>query len=791
MTSISSGATTQKLTGFSLVALVPALSLALSFALSPVAASAATIFSDSFGTGSTDTTFDESPTWSEGGRVGDDAEKRAAGSDNNPASPDGDRFATMFGETGGSDGDGYICRVIDATGYSDVALSYHWRGDDDAESGDIGIVEFRTGPSTSACGSNSSAWTALQSHDLSEDGSWTTQAPFTNAGFDDETFLLRFKASSSADDEHFRVDGILVSGGGPETTGSLPVPKGGGGGPPGGQDRTPSADGFCAASGVATTTSAGGHVVSEDPSEGYAASFSGDCDSEGTVTVVAQQEAECTITNTWVPTTGTLVVIKNVVGPDGQSDVEDSTLFTVWLNGDATSSDFAEGSSATFYDLAPGEYTISESSPEGYQLIDIDPSTTTEVSAGATTTVTVTNRQISLTGSLTVTKVVEGGELGVQDFALYVDGFSVTSGVATTTAAGNHEVSEGSEDGYEASFGGDCDGSGNVSVPAAGSATCTITNTWLGTGSGTIVIIKDTEPNDPQDFYFTIEDEEGGDSFHLDDYNEEEEEGYEDQSLPNTKTYEGMPAGTYTVTEGEDSFFDLTYIVCDDPTENSATSTEDRAATISLSAGETVTCTFTNTGETPPTSGGIVVIKNVVAQDYETDVSDSTTFTVWLDGATSSSVSEESEASFYNLAAGEYVITEDELAGYGLVSISPATATVEIGATTTVTATNRQLGESGTLIIYKDVVGIDGQSDVADGASFTVVIDGEMGVSVAEGSPAIFEEISFGSHTISENPQEGYELVSISPTTTVVVSVGSTTIVTVTNRQLFGEGEGR
>ena len=148
-------------------------------------------------------------------------------------------------------------------------------------------------------------------------------------------------------------------------------------------------DGMSVISTVATTTSAGAHVVSETSNSGYAATFGGDCDSAGNVTVPPGGSASCTITN---------------------------------------------------------------------------------------------DDKLPTTGTLTITKIVENdnqefpGTLGVGDFPLFVDSMSVTSAVATTTSAGAHVVSETSDPNYTGTFGGDCDGAGNVSVPAGGSANCTITN---------------------------------------------------------------------------------------------------------------------------------------------------------------------------------------------------------------------------------------------------------------------------------------------------------------------------
>ncbi len=168
----------------------------------PVAdAATVTIFSDGFGTGGTDSSFDEAPVWTEGG---DGATKQNSGTGNDSASPEGERFAQMSGE------DGYICISVNATGYTSVMLSYYWRGDSNAESDDSGLVQFKSAAGNSCA--NTTGWTTLHDHDMSVDGSWSAQSAFTNAGFNNTTFLLRFRADTSSNSEDFRIDGVLVTG---------------------------------------------------------------------------------------------------------------------------------------------------------------------------------------------------------------------------------------------------------------------------------------------------------------------------------------------------------------------------------------------------------------------------------------------------------------------------------------------------------------------------------------------------------------------------------------------------
>src|SRR6185436_3462796 len=100
--------------------------------------------------------------------------------------------------------------------------------------------------------------------------------------------------------------------------------------------------------------------------------------------------------------------------------------------------------------------------------------------------------------NITVTKVVVNDNQGkavVGDFVLKVGQAVVTSGIlATNFPAGSYAVTEsGGPSGYTATFSGDCDKDGNITMSAGQSYTCTITNndegqaaptTTTGGGSG-------------------------------------------------------------------------------------------------------------------------------------------------------------------------------------------------------------------------------------------------------------------------------------------------------------------
>lgn len=119
--------------------------------------------------------------------------------------------------------------------------------------------------------------------------------------------------------------------------------------------------------------------------------------------------------------------------------------------------------------------------------------------------------------------------------------------------------------------------------------------------AGSITIIKVAQPQDAQDFKFTpsvatIP------FFFLDDD--------PSSTVPNSKTFDNLPAASYTFTETQVSGWTLASIVCT-PSSGTTVNTTAGAASIALAAGANVSCTFTNKKTsnppikvvTPPPSG--------------------------------------------------------------------------------------------------------------------------------------------------------------------------------------------
>ena len=107
--------------------------------------------------------------------------------------------------------------------------------------------------------------------------------------------------------------------------------------------------------------------------------------------------------------------------------------------------------------------------------------------------------QESRTAKLTVIKQIvndNGGNNVVPDFQLFADNgvteVGMTSGVQGTVLAGNYTITETGVSGYVASFSGDCDSSGAITLNPGDVKTCTITNNDL---PGNITLIKSVVNN--------------------------------------------------------------------------------------------------------------------------------------------------------------------------------------------------------------------------------------------------------------------------------------------------------
>lgn len=255
------------------------------------------------------------------------------------------------------------------------------------------------------------------------------------------------------------------------------------------------------------------YVVSEDPHIGYTATFSGDCDVNGSV-AVGLAPRTCTITNDDIappPVTSeaTLHVIKHVVNDDGGKEI--ATDFIMHVKAPGSSGPLADvvspatGAEApgTSYALTSGTYVVSEDVHAGYAQSfsgDCDGNGNVTLISGTHKTCTITNDDILTktppppsapeSATLHVVKIVindNGGKAVVSDAVVHVTSGSgdvsgspqagvASPGTSYALNAGTYMVSEDFFSGYKVAIGGDCSASGAVVLAPGDDKTCTITN---------------------------------------------------------------------------------------------------------------------------------------------------------------------------------------------------------------------------------------------------------------------------------------------------------------------------
>jgi uncharacterized repeat protein (TIGR01451 family) len=229
---------------------------------------------------------------------------------------------------------------------------------------------------------------------------------------------------------------------------------------------------------------AGTYTVGEVAVTDYTPSFV-NCTVQGVVTLHIGDTTTCTVTNVYVkpaPKHGQIAVVKHVDSANGGiKTAADFDIHVSAVNADKV--DFKGSETGVLVTAEVGSFNITETA---------DPAYTATYSSGCSGTLaendelTCTITNTAKPASLTLTKVVnntEGGTAQVSDFTLIVDSgtatTSVTSGVPANFTAGTYTFSEtGPTAGYVASFKGDCNSQGQVTLAIGQAYSCTITNTY-------------------------------------------------------------------------------------------------------------------------------------------------------------------------------------------------------------------------------------------------------------------------------------------------------------------------
>ena len=423
-----------------------------------------------------------------------------------------------------------------------------------------------------------------------------------------------------------------------------------------------------------------------------------------TFDVAVGEAVTCTYTNSAL---GKIIVDK-VTDPSGDPAVFD--FDASWLNG-PDGIDFMLDDDDTPFDsgdLTAGTYSVTELAKDGWDLtstvcvngdgVDQGGSTNMTLDAGETITCTFTNQKDA---NIIVDKVTDpSGDPAVFDFTASYGNFSLTDAAAPNNSGdldpGTYSVTEDALAGWDltsvvcnSSLGGTEDNTA-INLTAGETVTCTFTNQK----DANIIVDKVTDPSgDPAVFNFTA----SYGNFSL-----------TDAAAPNNSG--DLDPGTYSVTEDALAGWDLTSVVCN----SSLGGTEDNTA-INLTAGETVTCTFTNQKDA-----------NIIVDKVTDPSGDPAVFNFTASYGNFSLTDAAAPNNSGDLDPGTYSVTEDALAGWDLTSV---VCNSSLGGTEDNTAINLTAGETVTCTFTNqkrgriDVLKTDDGGNVLEGVTFSLYID--------------------------------------------------------------------
>ncbi len=291
-----------------------------------------------------------------------------------------------------------------------------------------------------------------------------------------------------------------------------------------------------------------------------------------------------------------------------------------------------------------------DAGPESFTVTDIDStflsSLTVRITAGANTGIDTLacpacdELGVTAAFSLTSNRLTLSGPASPADYQAALQ--SVTFGNASDTPTGADRVL-------------------TVIANDGSAASAPVTMTFEFMVTGDIVIIKDADPDNAQDFGYTenITDFPAVTGFSLDDD--------ADSTLSNTRTFNNVVPGTYEVTELDVPGWDLTGLNCSDVDSTGDTLTG--VATISVEQYETVTCTFYNDN-----LGTITVVDDTDPDDAQ-DFDFAHTITAVPAVAASFTLDDDADGTlsneqiFENVAPGIYTVTETPESGWDLSNI--------------------------------------------------------------------------------------------------------------------------
>ncbi|WP_170206131.1 prealbumin-like fold domain-containing protein [Klugiella xanthotipulae] len=484
-----------------------------------------------------------------------------------------------------------------------------------------------------------------------------------------------------------------------------------------------------------------------------------------TVTLALGSSATCTITNTAVAPTLTLV--KNVANTSGGSAA--ASAWTLGFTGPQNGSGATGTSGVTSVTVPVGAYALSETGgASGYTASawscvggSLAGSTVT-VGLGQNVTCTITNTDQPAT--LTLVKVVSGGETGstktAADWTLTATPNSITgqnpvSGNGTGVTAdggiqvqsvfsGSYTLAEDGPSGFDA---GNwvCQGGvvtdDTVAIPAGGNVICTITNTAV---SPELTLVK------------TVDNGSGLGTAVATDWTLSAAGPTPISGATASATVTAAPVkvGEYTLSETGPTGYTASDWVCDGG--------ELDGNVLTLAEGEEVSCAIVNTAIAPK----LTLVKNV-ANGSTGGTAVATDWTLNAAGGPAGNISGVSGSAAVTNAAAKaatYTLTEtDGPTGYtastwacvGATATTASTVQLAAGQSATCQITNTAVAPVLTLVKEVDN-GDTGATQVP--ADWTLTADGPTTVTGASGAATVTDAtVTAGSYDLSESGPEGYD----------------------------------
>lgn len=367
--------------------------------------------------------------------------------------------------------------------------------------------------------------------------------------------------------------------------------------------------------------------------------------------------ATCNFHNT--QSIGSILVHKDVQGPNGENITDTSTNFDIYLDGGNKIS-LTDGGTYTYDNVMTGSHTISEPNlPAGYTLYSITPDGNIStpgaqitVSYNSLTEVFITNRQIAATVNVYKNVLSPSGADISDNHSFSTQLNSVTKSISESAGAtytlnpGIYTLQELADLNYDFvgfSYDEDVNASGSqITLSPGETQNVTITNKQK---SARIIVHKDVigpSGSDVSDNHSFTAQRNSGDDKTI--------------SESTTATYWVDPFTAQTISEVADAAYQE--LGCFMPTGAAATAFQ-------LGSNETINVTCLN----QQIQSIVRIHKNVFLADG-TDVSDNTVFTVRVDNGNPQSLSESNFVT-YLLPPGTYTFSEDFLQGYFIHQINP------------------------------------------------------------------------------------------------------------------------